>query len=168
MRLEARRLVLPVVLATLGLIVALGLQPVSTARILTAYVLGLTAIALELTTRVLAARASSDRNSEFENALARKPVEPTRPAELLRIERELTLGIAGAGHLHTHLLPLLREAASARLGLDVHRSPARVRAAVGDDVWEVLRPDRPVPEDRHAPGISRAEVARCVDRLEQL
>jgi hypothetical protein len=165
---EARRLSLPLVLATVGLIVALGLHPIATERILAAYVLLLAAIALEFTTRVLAQQSAADRNSEFENALDRKPQEAIRPAELLRIERELTLGLAGAGHLHSRLLPLLREAAGARLRLDLARSSVRARAALGDDVWELLRPDRPPPLDRHAPGIARADVARCVDRLEQL
>jgi hypothetical protein len=165
---EAQRLSLPLVLATVGLIVALGLHPIATERILAAYVLLLAAIALEFTTRVLAMRSAFERNSEFENALARRPEEPTRPPELLRIERELTLGIAGAGHLHSRLLPVLREAASARLRLDIARSAARARVALGDDVWEILRPDRPAPADRHAPGISRREVELCVARLEEL
>jgi len=168
MRTEAQRLALPLVLLTIGLIVALGLHPFATERILAAYVLALAALGLELTTRVLALRSASDRSSEFEAALVRREPDPTRPAELLRIERELTLGIAGAGHLHSRLLPLLREAASARLRLDLTRSAARARAALGDEVWEILRPDRPPPADRHAPGISRRDVERCVARLEEL
>lgn len=165
---EVRRLLLPLTLVTIGLIVALGLHPIATGRILAAYVLALTAIALELTTRVLASRAASDRNSEFESALERRAPEPTRPAELLRMERELTLGIAGAGHLHTRLLPVLREAAGARLGLDLGRSQERARRLLGEDVWRIVRPDRPAPTDRNAPGISRADVERCLARLEEL
>ena len=168
MRYEAKRLTLPIVLVTIGMIVALGLHPVATERILAGYVLALAAIALELTTRVFAGRAASSRNSELENALDRRPQDRTRPSDLLRMERELTLGIAGAGHLHARLLPLLREAAAARLRLDLVRSSERARAALGEDVWTILRPDRPPPEDRHGPGISRAEVERCVERLEQL
>jgi hypothetical protein len=165
---EARRLALPLVLVTTGLIVALGLHPVATERILAAYVLALTAIALELATRVLAAASSSPDRSELEAALDRKPPEATRPAELLRTERELTLGIASAGHLHSRLLPLLREAASARLPFDLERAPGRASEALGADVWELLRPDRDAPADRHAPGIPLREVERCVAALERL
>jgi hypothetical protein len=165
---EVRRLVLPLTLATVGLIVALGLHPVATERILAAYVLVLTAIALELATRVLAASSSAHDRSEFATALDRKPAEPTRPAELVRTERELTLGIASAGHLHMRLLPMLREAAAARLPFDLDRAPDRARDALGADVWELLRPDRDAPADRHAPGIPLRDVERCVAALERI
>ena len=96
-------------------------------------------------------RASSARSRGasaarcFEHVLSRKAPEPTRPSELVRIEREITLGTTSAGHLHTRLLPLLREAASARLGIDFDLHPERARAALGDESWELLRPDRPEP-----------------------
>lgn len=168
MRREARRLGLPIALVTVGLVIALGLRPVSTEQILAAYVLALTAIALELATRVLAARSHPRRGSAFEAAVERTPPTATRPADLLRMEREISLGVASAGHLHGRLLPMLREAASARLGLDLERSARKAQALLGDDVWELLRPDRPPPEDRHAPGISLRRVEHCIETLERL
>ena len=93
----------------------------------------------------------------FEHALSRQPEQPTRPPELVRIEREITLGSTSAGHLHTRLLPLLREAAEARLG------PRPTREQLGDEAWELLRPDRPEPGDRNAPGISLRRVRSIVD-----
>jgi len=164
---EARRLILPLVLVNVALIVLLGVRPIATSTILAAYVLALAAIALELVTRVLAARASIEARSEFEHALARKPADWTRPPELVRIERELTLGVASAGHLHMRLLPLLREIATARLGFDTARAPERARAFLGDDVWELLRPDRPAPADRNAPGLTQRQLERCIEALER-
>lgn len=168
MRYHARRLTLPFLLMTVGLVIALGLHPVATNRILAAYVLALTALGVELMTRVLSSRSLSGQPSEFELALAREPHQPTRPTDLLRIERELSLGVASAGHLHARLLPLLREAAGARLGFDLHRSPARAHAALGDDAWELLRPDRPAPEDRHGTGAPLRKVEHCIETLERL
>lgn len=168
MSFHARRLALPFLLATVGLVIALGLHPVATSRILAAYVLALTALGVELMTRVLSSRSVTGQPSEFEQALRREPQARTRPTDLLRIERELSLGVASAGHLHTRLLPLLREAASTRLGFDVHRHPARAHSALGDETWELLRPDRPVPEDRHGAGAPLRKVEHCIETLERL
>jgi hypothetical protein len=165
---HARRLILPFLLVTVGLVIALGLHPVATDRILAAYVLALAALGLELMTRVLSSRSATRQPSEFEQALGRNTPKPTRPTDLLRIERELSLGVASAGHLHARLLPLLRDAASARLGFDLYRSPARAQAALGDEAWELLRPDRPAPEDRHATGAPLRKVEHCIETLERL
>ena len=54
---------------------------------------------------------------------------------------------------------------------DVHIALARVneaRALLGPDLWELLRPDRPAPDDRTAAGISLVAVERMVDDLERL
>jgi hypothetical protein len=88
------------------------------------------------------------------------------------VERELGLGMARAGRLHTHLLPMLREAAAARLaarrGIELDRRPEAARAALGDEAWELLRPDRPPPADPNAPGISKRRVTALIDSLERL
>jgi len=168
MRHQARRLAVPFILATVGLVIALGLHPVASERILAAYVLALAALGLELMTRVLSSRSTTGAPSEFEQALARDKPVTTRPSDLVRIERELSLGVASAGHLHARLLPLLREAASARLGFDLHRYPHRAQAAVGDETWELLRPDRPAPPDRHGAGAPLRQLEHCIDTLERL
>jgi hypothetical protein len=168
MSFHARRLTLPFLLVTIGLVISLGLHPVATDRILAAYVLALAAIGLELMTRVLSSRSVTGQPSEFEQALTREPHKATRPTDLLRIERELSLGVASAGHLHMRLLPLLREAASARLGYDLYRAPLRARAMLGDEAWELLRPDRPAPEDRHGTGVPLRKVEHCIETLERL
>jgi hypothetical protein len=88
------------------------------------------------------------------------------------MERELELGIAGAGHAHHRLLPLLRSAAVARLssrhGVELDRRPEAAEALLGEDAWELLRPDRPEPADRFAPGVPRERVAAMIERIESL
>jgi hypothetical protein len=158
---ERRRVVGAVGLATAALVVLLGVRPVATATLVAGYVLVLAAIATAALTRLLAGDPDL-RVSPFEQALARKPDEPTRPPELVRVEREITLGTSNAGHLHSRLVPLLREVAIARLGSTLSRE------RLGDEAWELLRPDRPAPEDRHGPGASLREIRRVVARLEEL
>jgi hypothetical protein len=95
-----------------------------------------------------------------------------RPPELVRTEREITLGMANAGHLHKRLLPMLREAAAVRLAtrqsVEIERRPDQARRLLGDDAWELLRPDLPEPADPHAPGISLGRLRRIVDALERI
>jgi hypothetical protein len=165
---ERRRVVTLVVITTIALIVVLGLHPVSTQRIAAAYALVLAAIGLDAVVRILGAESWHERGSIFEHALSRKAPEPTRPSEIVRIEREITLGTTSAGHLHTRLLPLLRDAAAARLGIDIDLHPERARAALGEESWELLRPDQPEPVDRNAPGLSIRRVHTVVDEIERL
>jgi hypothetical protein len=167
MRPERRRVVSGIVGATLLLGVLLAIRPIATSTLVAAYVLVLAAIGVASLTRVLAGEPDL-RASAFERELSLEPVTPNRPPDLVRVEREITLGISTAGHLHLRLLPLLREAAAARLGYELDLRPALARQRLGDDLWKLLRPDRPEPEDRHAPGASVAEIRRVVDRLETL
>jgi hypothetical protein len=165
---ERRRVATLVAMTTVALIVVLGIRPVSTGRIAAGYVLVLAAIGLGAVTRILGAESWHERGSQFEHVLSRKQPEPTRPVELVRVEREITFGTTSAGHLHTRLLPLLREAAAARLGIDFDLHPERARAALGDETWELLRPDRPEPTDRNAPGLPLRGIRAVVDSLEEL
>ena len=165
---ERRRVVGLFVITTIALIVVLGLHPVSTERIAAGYTLALAAIGLDALVRVVGARSWHERGSAFEHALSRKTPEPTRPSELVRIEREITLGTTSAGHLHTRLLPMLRDAVAARLAIDFDLYPERARTALGDESWELLRPDRPEPADRSAPGLSIRRVRTVIDEIERL
>jgi len=168
-----RRPLLPAAVATAGLVVALAARPVSTREILAAYVLALSAIALLHLTRLARGEESWFRTpSEFERALTSRPEVRMRPAELVRIERELTLGSATAEHLHGRLLPLLRDAAAARLAarheVDLDRRPDRARELLGDETWEIVRPDREAPDDRNAPGLPLRRIAAVIDTIERL
>ncbi len=165
---ERRRVAKLVGMTTVVLIVVLGLHPVSTERIAAGYVLALAAIGLGAVTRILGAESWHERSSQFEHVLSRKQPEPTRPSDLVRIEREITFGTTSAGHLHTRLLPLLREAAAARLGIDFDLHPERARAVLGEETWKLLRPDRPEPADRNAPGLPLRSIRAVVDSLERL
>jgi hypothetical protein len=168
----ARRLAWPTVIAAVVLVVLLALRPLSTSRALAIWVVVVAAIALALLVRHVRARRGPRRASRFETALRGRTETPQPPLELLRMERELELGIADSAHAYRRLLPLLRAAAEARLasrhGIELDRRPDAAEALLGEEAWQLLRPDRPEPADRHGPGVPRASVAAAIERVESL
>jgi len=167
-----RSLVTGFAVATIALVVALGIRPVPTERILAAYVLALAAVVLVVLERVLRTESEPDVHSAFERALRRTTNAPARPPELVVTERDITLGTASARHFHSRLLPVLREAAATRLAahhnVDLERQPDAARRLLGDDAWEVVRPDQPEPDDSNAPGVPLPQIRALVDTLEAL
>jgi hypothetical protein len=172
MRSERSRILTTAAGLTAVLGVMLAVRPVSIQQILAAYVLLLAAIALAALTRI--ARSASDvpPPSELEAALRPHVTGPVRPLELVRTEREITLGTSNAGNLHKRLLPMLREAAAARLAtahnVDLARRPDAARTLLGEETWQLLRPDRPAPPEHDAPGIPMRQLRAVVDTLEKL
>lgn len=166
------RFAVMVALATLGLVIALGVRPTSTERILAAYALALAGLGMLALTRAADGATEFPPESLFEQWLSVPAEVNVRPPELVRIEREIMLGSSSAAHLHRRLLPLLREAAAARLAshhhVDLGRRPEAARRLLGDEAWEVLRPDRPEPVDRNAKGMSLREIGQLVGTLERL
>jgi hypothetical protein len=104
---------------------------------------------------------------EIAAALHRGGEEPQRPAQLERLERELTMATSTAFDLHARLRPQLREIATMRLAARGVRLED-AEAMLSPEVWELVRPDRLPPANRHAEGIPPAELRRVVDALEAL
>ena len=100
-----------------------------------------------------------------------KPEQPQPIAELDRIDRLVVLGAANEFDLHYRLRPVLRQIAAERLhglrGIDLDHDPERARPVLGDELWELVRPDRKVGR-RSGPGLPAADLAGHVARLEQL
>jgi hypothetical protein len=94
------------------------------------------------------------------------------PGTLARIEQEVALAVAGSFDLHHRLRPRLRGLAidllAARRGIALDGDPERARSALGDETWELVRPDRPPPEDRRARGIPIQDLDHVVESLERL
>ena len=160
------------VLATIAYVVARLAEPGRRALWLDVYLLVLGAIAVFAAVLVTRQAFPLDRGSALAAALEREPREPLRPHELERLEREVTLGTSTAFDLHYRLRPILREVAEQRLadrrGLRLDRGGREAEAALGDELWDLVRPDRPPPEKRWAPGLERDGVRRVVERLEAL
>jgi hypothetical protein len=158
--------------AAVVLIALLALPRLSTSRALAIWVVVVAALVLLALVGHSRERGRPEHPARFEDALRRRKRPDSEPVELLRMERELLLGIADADHAHRRLLPLLRAAAAARLsarhGLELERRPDAARAVLGEDTWELLRPDRPPPANRHAAGVPHERVAALIEQLESL
>ena len=169
---RAARFVRPTLWAAVGLVALLALPPLSTSRALAIWVVIVTGIVLVVLIRQSRELDWPEPPPRFDQALRPGKPKPSQTAEFLRMERELELGVASAAHAHRRLLPLLRAAAAARLasqhGIELERRPDAARAMLGEDVWDLLRPDRPEPEDRHGPGVPRAEIAAVIEAVEAL
>ena len=166
------RLAGPVTVAVVVLVLLLALRPLPTARSLSIWLVLVAALVLLTLARDVRSRDVSGGPRRFDAALRPRPPRSAVPVELLRMERELELGIGSAGFAHRRLLPLLRTATAARLaserGVEMARSPERAAALLGAETWELLRPDRPAPADRHGPGVPRAAVVAAIERIESL
>lgn len=93
-----------------------------------------------------------------------------RPERLTRLERLASEAADSAAVEHQRLRPLLRAVAADRLealhGVRMDEEPARAAALLGGQAWELLRPDRPPPADRTAPGRGVGGLAAIVTAIE--
>jgi len=166
-----RRLTLAVVIVLgVGGAILLGADPAHALRV---GLFVLVAVGVELAVRLVGPAAPPRRRSAFAAiAQSSPPEEPSPPEHLEQRRRDVWLAAESVGGWHFRLRPVLREIADGLLedrhgiGLDDHPEPAR--AILGPDAWERLRPDRPPPDDRWAPGISSSELASLVTRIEEL
>lgn len=159
-------------LATIVLVALLSVPRLSTSRALAIWVVAVTALILVALIRHSRAIRGPEPASRFEQAFRKPKPKVAEPEELMRMDREIVLGLADADHAHRRLLPLLRSAAAARLaarhGFALDRRPESARMLLGEEVWELLRPDRPAPADRHGPGVPREQIAAAIERVESL
>lgn len=92
--------------------------------------------------------------------------------ELARMEGVVVESLSSASGVHRRLRPLVRDIVEDELavtsGLQLERDAGRVRVVVGEDLWELIRPDRPFPTDGFGPGMRLAELVALVEALEGL
>lgn len=171
-RLVVQRAAEILVVPTIGLAVALALVPGRTALIVHVYLLVVLALALAVVVAGLAGSAGGGKPSAFEHALRPARARHERLPELVRLEREVGLASATAFDAHYRLRPALREIAggllAARRGVDLDGQPERARALLGEEAWDLVRPDREVPRDRYGAGLDPAAVDRIVTSIEAL
>jgi hypothetical protein len=117
---------------------------------------------------VAATRGEKAEPSAFERAVRPQlPPHPNRPLELERLEREVTLGVAGAFHLRHRLLPQLREIAEQRLA--DRRGLPLTEATVDPATWELLRPEGPDGyRDRYGRGLPIEQLEALTAELERI
>jgi hypothetical protein len=159
-------------LATIALIVFRVVLPGWKELELDVYVLAVGAMAL--LAAILATRRAfpMEEHSALAEALEREERPPVRPPDLERTERMLSMATTTAFDLHFRLRPVLREVAEQRLadrrGLRLDSGDPRVQEVCGDELWEVVRPDREAPDHRFLPGLPGADLLGIVERLESI
>ena len=100
-----------------------------------------------------------------------RPASTSLPSQLLRIGRIVERSGESGVTAHSQLRPLLLEIAEARLarrGLQLSRDQEEARRLLGPEAWELVRPDRPQPPVRRAPGVPARELEAMLDILEAL
>ncbi|GEM_PF-3037904 len=114
------------------------------------------------------------RRSALEAALsAPPPPGPARPRSLRDLEVTLRLAASrqGGQDVYFRLRPLLRRVAERRLRagrlVELDAEPVRAKALLGDELWELLRPDASPPA-QGARGAPVSTLAEWVERLEGL
>ena len=156
---------------TIGVGVALALAPDRAELEIHVWLLVALVVALlAFLAAVLAAYPSTP--SPFVMSLRQPLSAATRPAALARLEREVSMAGSTEFDVHFFLRPTLIDLAggllSSRRGIDLEEDPARARAVLGDDVWELVRPDRPQPFERLGTGIDPARLESVVSTLERI
>jgi hypothetical protein len=129
--------------------------------------------AVELSVCALAAGAVVVLTSALAVALKRRRAPAAqRPSGLVTTERLVFLAGATAFDLHQGLRPVLRTIAAQRLadnrGLRLDGGGPQVEAALGEVLWELVRPDRAAPESRFGPGLRPRELRLAIERLESI
>ena len=136
------------------------------------YIVLLAATALGRLVQMVRRAHPTTRRSAFDAALRKHPRKVERPEELQKIEREVALGAATAFDLHYRLRPSLRgiarELLAARRGIDLEANPAAARRELGDEAWEIVRPDREPPTVRFGAGLDLGSLRTVVAALERL
>jgi hypothetical protein len=139
--------------------------------VLDVYLLCLGGVILLALVRTTRAHSPAARASPFDQALAAMRKAPPESGEPTLV-RDLELSTYNAFHLHARVRPLLRDVAAhrlrARYGVELDAEPGRARELVGAAAWELVRPDRPPPDDRLAAGPRMGELAVVVDELEAI
>lgn len=161
-------LAVPVVVA---LVAARMISPGRRELELDVFVLVLGCLGLAVLAAELGRLAPTAERSLVEEALDPDPVEERPIADLLRLERELSMASARQFDLHYRLRPVLRDVAAARLeqrGLDLDSGRPAVQELLGEELFELTAPGREPPKNRLAPGPGVEGLDRTISRLERL
>ena len=99
-------------------------------------------------------------------------VQPSDFPAYAKISSDLGWAPVSQWHYDHGLRPLLgrlfESVLAERHRVDLTADPERARSVVGDDVWPLIDPSRPLSFDSRTPGTDLRTLTRIVDRLEQL
>jgi len=154
---------------TLALLVVLAFVPGRLTLAVRIYALVVCAVALGLALSAL--RRAYPPARPLRSPTRRADGGRRPPPTLARLEQETALGVAGAFDFHHRLRPRLHQLAlgllATRRGVSLAAHPDSARGILGDETWDLVRGDRPPPEDRLARGLPPSTLTRVVESLER-
>ena len=146
--------------------------PVRPGLVLDVYLLFLGGVGLLALARTTGVAQPGSARSPFDRALREPKPRPQRPPELVRLEQQVALAATTAFDVHYRLRPLVREIAAQRLwrrhAVDPERDQKRAQSLLGEDLWNLVSPDRPVPGEPFAPGLDARSMRLIVEDLERV
>jgi hypothetical protein len=154
-----------IVAALAAITVASGFLIGYPAEVGAATTIALAAFVSLITTRELAAKAELRRRPARQLAGARLF------EQLRQVDKMLTAARASEVGVDRDLRPLFRGIVATRLarrGVDVDRHPEEARAILGEELWELVRAERPRGSNRIAGGVSSAALRSLIERVERI
>lgn len=140
--------------------------------LLETYLLCIGGVLLLALVRTTSERGPATGTLDFDRAVADMSRRYPSDSGELSLVHDVQQSVASTFHLHVRLRPLLREIAAHRLwtrfGVDLDRESERARELVAVDAWELVRPGRPRPSDRLAPGPQASHLTKVVAELERI
>jgi hypothetical protein len=159
-------------LFTAGFIAGVVLRPGAWQIALDAWLLALGAVALSVAVAATRTALPGPGQSPFDRRRRKRLERPARLPELARVEREVALGTGTAFDAYYRLRPVLRDVAEHRLatrrGLVLDSGSDAVREALGEEAWELVRPDRGRPSHQLGPGATLRDVRAAIEALERI
>jgi hypothetical protein len=137
------------------------------------FVIVLGALVIRLLVRAVRVATSAPGPFPFDQALHEPPEqEIPRATEPDRIAFEVGASTYRALELHHRFRRRLRRLAADRLtvehGVDLDADRDAARSLLGEEAWDLLRPDHEPPEDRFGPGMPIEDIKRIVTAVEDL
>jgi hypothetical protein len=136
------------------------------------YLLGIGGVLLLALVRTTSERGPATAASDFDRAVGDMSRRYPSDSGELSLVHDVQQSVASTFHLHMRLRPILREIAAHRLsmrfGVDLDRDHERARELIGSEAWELVRPERPPPRDRLAPGPPALQLSKVVEELERI
>jgi hypothetical protein len=146
--------------------------PVRPGLVLDVYLLFLGGVGLLALVRTTGVAQPGSARSPFDRALREAKPRPQRPPELVRLEQQVALAATTAFDVHYRLRPLVREIAAQRLwrshAVDLEHDQKRAQSLLGEDLWNLVSPTRPVPGDPFAAGLDARSMRLIVEDLERM
>jgi hypothetical protein len=158
--------------AAIGIVVAASYQNVALVAVVALVAMVAAAIAQPVLLRELTHVKPTATMPPYQHVLDELAARAVRGPSFVHT-RDLLLLSSNAYDLHFRFRPVLVDVVSDLLALrsriDFHEQPELARDRLGAELWDLVRPDRPVPTGRFSdPGLDAPRLGRLIDDLERI